>query len=49
MQDVQIPEDKGNWYASFSPLADTIYERGRKLLENEETDQGFNLITDKKK
>ena len=29
-QDFQIPEDKGSWYASFSPLSDTIYERGRR-------------------
>ena len=29
-RDFQIPEDKGKWYTSFSPLGDVIYERARK-------------------
>ena len=37
-RDFQIPEDKGKWYTSFSPLGDVIYERARKLLEAEPAD-----------
>lgn len=43
-QDFRIPEDKGKWYTSFSPLGDTIYERGRRLLEDEVRDGDWEVF-----
>ena len=39
-QNVYIPDDKGK-YSALTPLADIIYERGRRILEADDRDEEF--------
>ena len=47
-QDAQIPEDKSK-NSVFTPLVDTIYKRGRQLLEAEDQDEDRELFRTAKK
>ena len=43
-QNAQIPEDKRSHSVFTSELPDTIYKRGRKLLEAEDKDDDWELF-----
>lgn len=43
-RDAQIPEDKSSYSAFTSELPDTIFERGRKLLEADDSEQDWELF-----
>ena len=43
-QEAQIPDDKGKYSVFTSELPDTIFERGRRLLESEDSDQDWELF-----
>ena len=48
-QNAQIPEDKGSYAEFTSKLPDSIYERGRLLLEAEDRDEEWELFKVAKK
>ena len=48
-QDAQIPEDKSSYSVFTSELPDTIFKRGRKLLEAEDQDEDWELFRTAKK
>ena len=49
LQNAQIPEDKGKLSEFTSKLPDTVYKRGRLLLEAEDRDEEWELFKTAKK
>ena len=48
-QDARIPEDKSSYSVFTSELPDTVYKRGRELLEAEDGDEDWELFRTAKK
>lgn len=47
-KEFRIPEDKSR-YSSFTPAGEVLYERGRTILEEEETDEDWNVFKQAKR